>query len=429
MIKNNYDKKFSIAHWDGCHDDNFFLKSFENASEQWRNEIYDIYFGATFRYDDVVYGDVMGVNASPAHYKNLLKIQEKYGIPISLTLNSMNMPIDMIRHDVVECFLRYIKKYYDDGVRICTISHTHLMRLGALQDAFPDMDWKNTVNHGISSTQEMIDFAALGYTTIQLDRDFNRNLNELKRAKKEADRLGIKTCLLIRESCMPQCPFKAEHDHWQPGKALKEIGKSYWEVVPFTCNTWRTANFSSGTQQEIDSGVVNPRTATNIMVHSKDDWDEFASLVDIFKTSGRLNRFSDTEEPDFGYYYQMWKDPKKQMNHPPPQTYMFKASCFKDIYENNLAPIHMWFISIAHKKGYPLITDIDEIKKITANNFWNSEEAVDLQNTLKRCKNQCYSCHKCDDLFQTGNMESVLNIPITHPNRDIVKSHSIQDVY
>ena len=182
MIKNNYDKKFSIAHWDGCQDDNFFLESFENASEQWRNEIYDIYFGATFRYDDVVYGDVMGVNASPTHYKNLLKIQEKYGIPISLTLNAMDMPIEMIRTDVIECFLRYIKKYYDDGVRICTISHTHLMKTGALQEAFPDMDWKNTVNHGISSTQEMIDFATLGYTTVQLDRDFNRNLNELKRA-------------------------------------------------------------------------------------------------------------------------------------------------------------------------------------------------------------------------------------------------------
>ena len=407
MIKNNYDKKFSIAHWDGCQDDNFFLESFENASEQWRNEIYDIYFGATFRYDDVVYGDVMGVNASPTHYKNLLKIQEKYGIPISLTLNAMDMPIEMIRTDVIECFLRYIKKYYDDGVRICTISHTHLMKTGALQEAFPDMDWKNTVNHGISSTQEMIDFATLGYTTVQLDRDFNRNLNELKRAKKEATRLGIKTCLLVRESCMPQCPFKAEHDHWQPGKALKETGKSYWELIPFTCGSWRTVNFSSGTQEEFDKGVTNPRTATNIMAHSRDDWDEFADNVDIFKTSGRLNRFDPNMVKSFGYYFEINRIPQKQVGYP---THLLRVDSFKEIYENNLTPFHMWFVTAGSKKHYPLVTNIDEIKEISANHFWNKDEAIDLCKTLKRCKNQCYSCHKCDDLFETGNIESIVNL-------------------
>ena len=71
-MKNNYDKKFSIAHPDATADENFFLECFENASNQWRNEIYDIYFGTSFLHQDISYGDTMGVNASPGQYRKLL---------------------------------------------------------------------------------------------------------------------------------------------------------------------------------------------------------------------------------------------------------------------------------------------------------------------------------------------------------------------
>ena len=403
-MKNNYDKKFSIAHPDASEDDNFFLECFENSSEQYRNEIYDIYFGTSFLHRDVSYGDTMGVQASPGQYRNLLKIQEKYGIPISLTLNEMNRPIEMIRPDVVKEFVSFIKKYYDDGVRSCTISHTHLMRLGVLQEAFPDMNWKNTVNHRITTTQEFVDYVNLGYTTLQLDRNYNRNLNELKRTKKEADRLGVKTCLLINEGCMPECPFKTEHDCWQGGKELRNLGKSYWEVIPYTCNTWR------GTHAVKE--VHNPRAGTDIMIHSKEDWDDFADIVDIFKFSGRLTSHGagDNLVAKLGYWFDMWKDPEKQDQYPWPTTHMFEVSSFKDVYENNLTPLHMWFSWTSIGKNYPIITDIDEIKKHTANHFWNTKDAIALTKTLKNCKNQCYNCHKCDDLFETGKIDSVLKL-------------------
>ncbi|MDP7366651.1 MAG: hypothetical protein QGH83_05270, partial [Candidatus Pacebacteria bacterium] len=335
-MKNNYDKKFSIAHYDASEDDNLFLECFENSSEQYRNEIYDIYFGTVFLHRDVTYGETMGVTASPAQYKNLLKIQEKYGIPISLTLNEMNRPMEMLRGNVIKEFVSFIKKYYDDGVRSCTISHTHLMRTGALQEAFPDMNWKNTVNHRITTTQEFLDYAQLGYNIIQLDRNYNRNLNELKRTKKEADRLGVKTCLLIKEGCMPECPFKTEHDCWQGG-SIRYEGKSYWDIVPFTCNTWR------GTHAVKE--VHNPRAGTDIMIHSKEDWDDFAEKVDVFKLSGRLQSCSGPAAK-FGYYLEMWKDPEKQDQAPWPNTHMFEVSSFKDVYENNLTPFHMWFRSL-----------------------------------------------------------------------------------
>ena len=389
-----YDNKFSIPHYDSTQDDDWYLKAFENSSEQYKKEVYDIYFAATFSYLDIYFGNTMGVNASDGQYKNLLKIQEKYNIPISLTLNEMNRTIELIRPDAIKAFVSYVKKYYDDGVRSCTISHTHLMRTGALQEACPDMDWKNTVNHGVKSTQEFIDYTTLGYTTVQLDRNYNRNRTELKRTKKEADRLGVKTCLLIKEDCMPECPFKTEHDCWQSGPTLRDAGMSYWDAVSFTCTQWRSLN------GEKDSYVINPRTGTDIICHSNKDWEEFSSLVDIFKKSGRLISSPGWAKEKFEYYFETRN----------PEHKIFAVDSFKDIYDNNLAPIHMWFSFAYIKKDFKTINSIDEIKQGLSNHFWNEKESISLGKLLKNCKNQCYKCHKCDEVFGTGEIESCLRI-------------------
>jgi hypothetical protein len=403
--KHPYNKKFSIAHWDNAINDNLYFECFKNSSQQYKNEIYDIYFGVTFENNDVTYGNTMGVNASEAQYKNLLKIQEKYGVPISLTFNEMNRPIQLLKDKNGKEFIALIKKYYDDGVRSCTISHTHLMRTGALQSAFPDMDWKNTVNHQVMSTQSVIDYAKLGYTTIQLDRNFNRNLAELKRAKLEADRLNVKTCLLISESCMPECPFKKEHDCWQSGKELKSTGKTYWGLINFTCSRWRTRTASAAgarnpqTKETNDFRIVSPRTGTDIVIHSKKDWNEFAGVVDIFKMSGRLSSMRSHINKKYIYALEMTNKPFNNL---------FVVDSFKTIYENNLTPLHLWFTITTVLKDYPVITDINKIKEGIKNHFWNKEQAVLLSKVLKNCKNQCYKCHKCDDLFETKKIDSIL---------------------
>jgi len=41
--KHPYNKKFSIAHWDNAIDDNLYFECFKNSSQQYKNEIYDIY--------------------------------------------------------------------------------------------------------------------------------------------------------------------------------------------------------------------------------------------------------------------------------------------------------------------------------------------------------------------------------------------------
>lgn len=401
-MRHPYNKKFSIAHWDNLDSDDFFINSLANSSEQYRKEIYDLYFGSTFVDDTIQYGNTMGTNATPGQYKNLLKIQDKYNVPISLTLNEMNRPFQLLQPAILKNLIKFIKKYYDDGVRSCTISHVHLMRTGALQSEFPEMQWKNTVNHGIKSTQEFINYVKLGYNVVQLDRDFNRNFSELKRVSQEADRLKIKTCLLIKEGCMPECPFKVEHDCWQSSKDLKDTGKNYWQTVDFTCGHWNKVS----SDYEKDVGVTNPRTGTDIMIHAKDDWDEFAGLTDIFKMAGRLhNTKHDDLEESFCRSFETRQDKTKL-----PYTTLFRVDSFKQVYDHNLAPFHMWLTSSAVKKNYPRLTDIKEIKKHTASHFWNTEKAITLSKILKNCKNQCYKCHKCDELFGTKELDSILEL-------------------
>ena len=83
-------------------------------------------------------------------------------------------------------FDKFIGEFYERGLRMCTIGNIHLMGTGHLQKNFPDMKWKNTVNHIVANPQQMVDMHSLGYNLIQFDRSLNRNLRELKRMSKEA---------------------------------------------------------------------------------------------------------------------------------------------------------------------------------------------------------------------------------------------------
>ena len=116
---------------------------------------------------------------------------------------------------------------------------------------------------------------------------------------------------------MPECPFKTEHDVWQGGKYLRQTGLSYWDVAGgMSCHSWlsRPAGKLGTNEQHLkekDRNVLNPRTATDILVHSKEDWDDFADNVDMFKLSGRLNNdYREGEELDLqnrqAFFFEMW---------------------------------------------------------------------------------------------------------------------------
>jgi hypothetical protein len=396
----DFTRKFSIPHWDNYSDDDIFYRLFKNSAKEYKDEIRDIFFGGEFHYEykgeQKKYGDVMGVSPSPIQLDNLFKIQDEFGTEISLTLNTLDMGKELASDaNVINQMLEFIRGYYERGLRVCTISSTHLMRTGALQEAFPDMNWKNTVNHLVKSTQEVYDYAALGYTTILLDRSLNRDIDLLKEIRQETKKLKIETSLLASESCMPSCPFKQEHDLWQA--PLQQSESNYWQTFPTTCVRWRTPY----TEQL-------PRLGINISMATKEIVDEFSENVDVFKFSGRLGQ-SQGIDPDGRMCWSGIEKGNRKIDLESGKLLdAFEyANSFQEIYEKSLSP---YLVDRWAPQGWTNLTQTQQHSAEDISSIWNTKKGRGLSKVLSKCKNRCWDCHACENVFNVEEFNSVLSL-------------------
>ncbi len=402
-------KRFSIAHHDNSPNPSQYYEAIRNSSQTFRDELCDIYFGKKFRYTyreqeiydsypkshEITYGNVMGVEASDEQVDYLFKIQTEFGIRISLTINQLNIPFEFFyskNNRVTNAFICWLQEFYDRGLRSCTLANNHLMRTGVLQAKFPEMLWKNTVNQQVSNAQQVLDYLYLGYSVIQLDRSLNRNMDELKRIKDAVENFKnkypdkhVKTCMLVLEHCMPSCPFKREHDDLQIYHRRIDYWKSYLGAL--SCGRWRG---NSG-QMEV------PRFGTNWFWRSVETFEEFAGLVDIFKLSGRLGNKIHTIDHE-GRIQFGWS------------TDRHASDSFSNIVNRRLEPLYIWSLCDDGAFTY-LETDVNVIKKdLSKDDFWMTEQANKLEQKLKYCKSQCYSCHLCEDTFGLPHFDSLLEL-------------------
>lgn len=398
-------KRFSIAHYDSWPHPSLYYEAIKRSSQAFRDEIYDIYFGKIFRYKyqeqevydsyprdhEVVYGNVMGVEASNEQVDHLLRIQDEFGIAVSLTVNQANIPVEVFyskNDQVLEAFVQWLQGFYDKGVRSCTLANSHMIRTGILQNAFPDMLWKNTVNQQVSSAQQVLDYLYLGYNVIQLDRSLNRNMDELKRVKdvvetyksKHPNKI-VKTCLLVREDCMPSCPFKREHDDLQIYHRKIDYRSSHLAVL--SCSRW----------VKVIGSCVVPRSGTNCYWSSVETFKEYAGLVDIFKHSGRLT--SDIPQDPGSLHFKWFTGMGDNA-----------VECFSAIIDERLEPVHWWFHGPGSFSGWK--TDRKAIKEELDGCAFLTAEARKLEQKVKNCKNQCYDCHLCERTFGLPDFDSLI---------------------
>lgn len=406
---NEYYKKFSIAHYDRFHDEfaSTYYALIKNASQEFRDNIHDIYFGKYFYYTfngvEKRCGNAMGVEASDEQIDYLFKIQEDFGIEISLTFNTVEVPHEVIFDPQTRSqFVEWIGSYYDRGLRSCTMSSTHIMRTGELQKRCPDMRWKSTVNQIVADAQQLIDFAYLGYNTILLDRSLNRNIKELKRVREAQNYLNSKnprkkllTSLLISESCIYSCPFKKEHD------AVGEIISTDYFKGPanLTCNGWR----GSAAFKQL------PRSGIDLVASNKKTYEQFANLVDIFKHSGRLTtpmfKPQDAEYVKFVWFY----NNQERFQQPATigSTSVIYADSFDDIVKNQLEPIHSWIPGWVDSRHTP-----EDYKTTypTYKGIWSTAPGKRLEKILSSCRNQCWNCHECERTYGTEDLDSALQL-------------------
>lgn len=402
----NLQKRFSFAHYDNWPNHSLYYEAIKSSSNDFKAEIFDIYFGKIFRYKyreqefwdnyarphELQYGNVMGVEASDEQVNSLFKIQNEFGIEISLTINQLNIPVEIFyskNNRVMGAFINWLDEFYQRGLRSCTLANNHMMRTGLLQRKFPDMKWKNTVNQQVMTAQQVLDYLYLGFNTIQLDRSLAFNFDELKRIKEVIEvfkakypEKSVKTCMLVWEDCMPFCPFKREHDDLQ----IYMRRKNYWQsdLGGLTCNRWTTSSGES----------LIPRFGTNCYWVTTKSFGEYAELVDVFKYSGRLRPYDiQTSE----YLQAGWVSENKLF-----------VSSFSDIINNNLEPLHLWQFGINALDK--METEFGIIVEKLKSNSWLTAKGRNLEQRLKNCKNQCYKCHMCERANNISDIDSAIEL-------------------
>jgi hypothetical protein len=378
----------------------------KNADPRYLANIHDIYFGKFFYYEwegkQKRCGNPMGVEASDIQVDWLFKLQEETGVEISLTFNTIEVPHEVIWHDQIrEQFVEWIGSYYDRGLRSCTMSSEHLMRMGVLQQRCPDMRWKSTVNQIVADAQQFIDMAYLGYNSINLDRSLNRNLKELKRIKRAQDYLNSKnpqkkviTILLIAEACIYHCPFKKEHD------SVGEVVSTEYFSGPadLSCNAWRS----------VPEFALSPRSGINVVASTSAIFKQFADLVDVFKYSGRLTQPA-SDPKDLPFLKAAWfygGTGKFTQPHSTVEQTVY-ANDFHEIYDNNLGPIHDWV------PGWVDTRQVANDWHITYKphaGVWSSDQGKKLEKLLLNCRSQCWDCHECERTFGMDDIDSALQM-------------------
>ena len=81
--------KFSLGYPQFTKDPSYYYTLLKNSSQEYKDEISDIYFSVPFKYDGVSYGDCMSATSLEEHTKYLLKINNELNVKISLTFNEI----------------------------------------------------------------------------------------------------------------------------------------------------------------------------------------------------------------------------------------------------------------------------------------------------------------------------------------------------
>ena len=435
-MKSEFTNKISIAHPDLTCKGSMFYDAMARATEEFRDEIADVYFGTFYEYEyngeKKSYGNAMnvGIGHRSEEFDYLMKVQEEFGVSISLTVNPTVHPKEMMfDKKVIDDFLDWLQFYYDAGIRICTISNVTLMRRGVLQKRFPEMKWKNTVNHKVKTAQEYINYVHIGYDHIQIDRSLTRDLTELTKIKKERDRLGKPIYMLIHEDCMPECPM------WNDHTDVLSNNQTY--NVSDACGRWSYNTYKL------------PRINLDSYWVSKETFMMFSELVDVFKYSGRFQSITETSKYEWHFGDRSTfaaEDDKLDLRcdsfeHAVSVGYV---SWWLPLAENRgeVIPKEEKNIEIVPIEGLPAELNLNqdffkgvfdiidqsleaESDKLTINDIpvgvWDTKQGHALEKKLTNCRSQCYNCHLCEITFGLDHIDSIIQLS----KKDMIKGEEI----
>jgi hypothetical protein len=271
--------------------------------------------------------------------KNAILISRETGVPISATFNNIQVRPDQPNLDL---FIKNFKPIYDAGVRSATIPHTSWVMTGQIQNAFPELEIKNTILRGVNTAADVAKQAESGFHYINLDRDLMRNLDELEKIKRVKEKYNIKISLLANEGCLGSCPIMDEHYHFNNTRG--EEPQYFADTISrISCSSWDIKDPSSS----LKTANIPPW---------KEDWDELLEYIDVFKMHGRES----VEQ-------------------------FFNSLSIVDNFINNKEIL------------------FDEFSGYLEGNNLEGKPINAWRKFIKNCKFDCWDCNKCDKLYEAKN--------------------------
>lgn len=178
-----------------------------------REKIYDIYFSDNRLNPSNRFAWYDDDDIEDTKWGELLQVQEQHGIYAHYVVNP-----SVWHNNVYSSGMQDIKtildKVWRKGVKWLTINNPLLLRQKEFREDIPPFKIKLSINNHISSLEEVV--FAYENNNIQhiiLDRNINRNMDELKRIHEWSNGKNISFTLLAQEGCITQCQWKQSCDN------------------------------------------------------------------------------------------------------------------------------------------------------------------------------------------------------------------------
>ncbi|MBD3259445.1 hypothetical protein GF371_02325 [Candidatus Woesearchaeota archaeon] len=188
-----------------------------------KDKVSDVYFGLPFSI--MPSGRLIEFNPGSEEYletlnKALDKLNE-YKIPCTMLINLQCESDKTFSKEMLQNISKTIRSFKDRIQGVTLFNPAYIKELKA---RFPDISFSISVNSNINSLYRAKITEELGFDTIVLDRDINR---DLKKIKKIAETVDAKIKMLVNEACLKDCLFRISHfnllSHHKQGLDYKEL--------------------------------------------------------------------------------------------------------------------------------------------------------------------------------------------------------------
>ncbi len=305
--------------------------------------IYDVYFTCRI---EPFNQDAMGdvfVNNPEDLIENALIIQNELGVRVSATFNNIEVRPDQHNLDL---WIKNFKPLYDRGIRSCTLPHTHWIMTGKIQKEFPELQIKNTILRNLNTAAQVAKAAESGFHYINIDRTLMRDLDTLEKIRQVKEKYGVKIALLANEGCLGNCPVMDEHFQFNN---TRTDGPQYFTdpISRISCPKWDVLEPASS----LKSATLPPW---------REDWEEMFKYVDVLKMHGR---------------------------------------------ESVIQMFSTMNIIEKYARGEEIL--FDEFDEYLNDTNLQGKPIEAWRKFIKNCKFDCWSCNKCDKLYESKNKNLV----------------------